>query len=277
MGLKVCYNQHMRKPRLPRTCETCGTDFEIEQWRLRDGPNAGRFCSRACKKTSVKRICEVCTKEFEVQPWRLKRNPNEGRHCSLDCFGFTCRGKPAWNKGVPWPDEMRAKLSLAHVADAERRRGIPLSPETRAKMSAFWSGRKRNDAFRLGAQRGAVKRHEAGVYPNRIGRMEHVMRDILDNLGVEYIHQKGIDGRFVVDFMLPPHNLIIEVDGDYWHANPAFYPPETLSTTQQNKVARDRTMEAVAAGMELRVLRFWDSDLKADPEGCAERVRQALH
>jgi len=38
----------MRKTAVERTCERCGVTFEIQQWRVRQGPRFGRFCSITC-------------------------------------------------------------------------------------------------------------------------------------------------------------------------------------------------------------------------------------
>ena len=46
---------------------------------------------------------------------------------------------------------------------------------------------------------------------------EYFAKEFLDKLGVEYVYQfeaKDI-GRYY-DFFLKNHNLLIEVDGDYW-------------------------------------------------------------
>jgi len=43
-------------------------------------------------------------------------------------------GKTAWNKGIPHPPEVRAKMGA--------NKGKILSPETRAKMSASHKGKK---------------------------------------------------------------------------------------------------------------------------------------
>ena len=56
---------------------------------------------------------------------------------------------------------------------------------------------------------------------------EDFASQFLKKLGVEYQYQfeaKDI-GRFY-DFYLPKHNLIIEINGDFWHGNPELYKEE---------------------------------------------------
>ena len=59
----------------------------------------------------------------------------------------------------------------------------------------------------------------------------------LDKLKVKYVRQfeaKDI-GRFY-DFYLPDSNLIIEVDGDYFHSNPLIYEGKELTPTQKRNI-----------------------------------------
>jgi len=43
-------------------------------------------------------------------------------------------------------------------------------------------------------------------------------KQLLDFLKVKYEQQKRI-GKYFADFYLPDENLVIEIDGSYWHQN----------------------------------------------------------
>ena len=45
------------------------------------------------------------------------------------------------------------------------------------------------------------------------------MRELLDKVGAEYEQEYKI-GKYWADFYLPKYNVVIEVDGDYWHSLP---------------------------------------------------------
>src|SRR5690625_5460479 len=45
--------------------------------------------------------------------------------------------------------------------------------------------------------------------------IEIKMADELSKRHVEFIEQYNIDNKYVADFLLPNHNIIIECDGDY--------------------------------------------------------------
>lgn len=53
----------------------------------------------------------------------------------------------------------------------------------------------------------------------RISKKSKIVKNILDNLKINYESEKGILNKFV-DFYLPEYNIAIEYFGDYWHGNP---------------------------------------------------------
>lgn len=220
------------------------------------------------KKTRITKTCEICGKQFDVQLWRFRRNPNEGRFCSLDCFGISCRGKPTWNKGQKMSEEISIKLSKAHQRQGDMMRGIPKSIETKKKMSNAWMGRKRDRAFCIAAQNSAIKRHENGVYKAQNTAIEKIVEMFLNDLGIPYKSQKNIGGPYVVDFFIEKYNLVIEADGDYWHANPIKYSVNNIDAYQSKKIKRDNSLDALIKKRGWTIIHFWEFDLWSDPERC---------
>ena len=45
------------------------------------------------------------------------------------------------------------------------------------------------------------------------------------------------------DILIVEYNLIVEIDGDYWHANPKIYGNKVLTKTQKMSVIKDRKQE----------------------------------
>ena len=81
-------------------------------------------------------------------------------------------------------------------------------------------------------------------------KIEMMVKKILENNNISYIHQyKGICGIYV-DFYLPEYNLVIEVDGDYWHANPNKYSSEQVIKYPGNR--------------EIKAMDIWQRDKDRD-------------
>ena len=92
-------------------------------------------------------------------------------------------------------------------------------------------------------------------------------REFLDKVGVEYVYQfeaKDI-GRFF-DFYLPKLNLIIEIDGDFWHGNPDKYEKDELRGHQKRAQRVDEYKTKWALMHSIPILRFWESDIRKNPK-----------
>jgi very-short-patch-repair endonuclease len=97
---------------------------------------------------------------------------------------------------------------------------------------------------------------------NHTSKLEKTFANILDLLDIKYqqfFYAKEIKAFY--DFYIPEHNLIIEVDGDFWHCNPSKFPnPEY--TTQKRNLQRDKIKTQWALDNDYKLLRFWEDDIK---------------
>jgi len=88
---------------------------------------------------------------------------------------------------------------------------------------------------------------------------------ILDMHNIKYEKQKPVK-KYRCDFYIPEYNLIVEIDGDYWHANPEKYSAndiigpskKTAKTIWEND--RLKTQNIINEGY--CILRYWASELK---------------
>ena len=107
---------------------------------------------------------------------------------------------------------------------------------------------------------------------------EDFARDFLDKLGVEYVYQfeaKDI-GRFF-DFYIPSINLIIEIDGDYWHGNPDKYKEEELKGHQKRAQRVDEHKTKWALMHCIPILRIWESDIRKNPKIVMNILKEELN
>lgn len=106
---------------------------------------------------------------------------------------------------------------------------------------------------------------------------EDFAKQFLDKLGVEYIYQfeaKDI-GRFY-DFYLPNSNLIIEIDGDYWHGNPNKYDQENLRGHQKRaqRIDEHKTKWALLHGHP--IIHIWEEDIRKNPKKVLQELQEKL-
>jgi very-short-patch-repair endonuclease len=81
----------------------------------------------------------------------------------------------------------------------------------------------------------------------------------LERRRIPYMKQQPIDGLYVVDALIPGAKIVIECDGDYWHALP-------------DVQKRDKRKHAYLKSKGYHVLRFRESELEADVQACIDAV-----
>ena len=77
---------------------------------------------------------------------------------------------------------------------------------------------------------------------------EKAMKSFLDMLEVTYVEQHPVPRAGVADFYVPSENLVIEVDGEWWHSLPA-------------NVRNDARKNREYAKQGIRVVRISERDL----------------
>lgn len=87
---------------------------------------------------------------------------------------------------------------------------------------------------------------------------------LLDEIGVKYTKEYSL-GNFYYDIHITGTSLLIEVQGDYWHANPEIYLDKNkINQTQQANVRRDHYKRRFAKENGFYTLYIWEKDLKND-------------
>lgn len=91
--------------------------------------------------------------------------------------------------------------------------------------------------------------------------IERVVRKCLEDNNVDFIDQYSI-GRMTADFLLPKYNVIIETNGDFWHANPVVYTDESkLHPIQKRAIEKDvrKLRQLYEKGYDVIIV--WENDL----------------
>jgi very-short-patch-repair endonuclease len=89
--------------------------------------------------------------------------------------------------------------------------------------------------------------------------IEIKMADELSARGIEYIEQRNLGDKFLLDFFLPKYGIVIECDGDYWHRLPS-------------SIRRDKAKNAYIKSCGLSLYRFWESEINTDVGACVDIV-----
>jgi len=103
------------------------------------------------------------------------------------------------------------------------------------------------------------------VTPKYDTKIEVKIQNYLKAIGFDFFthhYIKDIKHHYRCDIWIPNINLIIECDGDYFHAHPDKYKDEELNERQKEQKERDtiRTKELIEKGF--KVLRLWEKEIK---------------
>lgn len=99
---------------------------------------------------------------------------------------------------------------------------------------------------------GAKQRSMAVVLPTKPERAIH---DELSKLGIAFRSEHLINGKFCVDVFVPDYNLIIYIDGCYWHACPMHFP-----NARKPSYDNARVPYLTKCGYSVEII--WEHDIK---------------
>lgn len=172
-----------------------------------------------------------------------------------------------WNKGLTKEDDERLDYGDKISSNLERNKKISQSLKGRKRpqyvldkfdqgMREYW-GKEENREKQRKKRAKYLKDYQ---YNNKT-ILESRFGDLLESIGVDFIFQYTICG-FNFDYYLPKYDLVIEVDGDFYHCNPIKYPNGPIYETQKTTIKNDDKKNKICEGSNgLTLLRFWESDI----------------
>lgn len=115
--------------------------------------------------------------------------------------------------------------------------------------------------------------NQAESLTEKMTEPELKVEKIMKGLGIQYECQKILDD-VIYDFFIPEHKLMIEVDGDYYHGNPAVYQESQLNGMQLKNKKKDIYKDHLAKGLGYDVIRFWEKDINEKPKWIQNQLKK---
>jgi DNA mismatch endonuclease (patch repair protein) len=151
---------------------------------------------------------------------------------------------PVTTAGWKHTEANRQKMIAAHA----------LAPRTGPKNSFF--GKKHTEETKA---KMAQSKASAPVLPTTPERIVH---GELKRVGVDFLTEHPL-GPFLVDAFVPTLNLVVFVDGCYWHACPAHHP-----TAKKPRSDNSRIPYLTKCGYKVAVL--WEHEIESDVTKCLQ-------
>ncbi|RKD25539.1 hypothetical protein BEP19_00925 [Ammoniphilus oxalaticus] len=221
----------------------CASDFCLNTVKLRRGvPNT--YCSKSCGNTKTKfRKCVVCGTLFENQDLRI-------RGCSEVC------GNKLRSIGVAkWHKLMSEEYKKAHFAVIGKKTAMTRKKNYRPAWNKGKTGIYSAETIEK-IRNATIRQFQTQSF--RKTKIERIMENMLNKMGITNRYSFCIEKR-QFDFVLPKHQIVIECDGDYWHANPKFYP--NPKDWQLERIQIDQEKNVIARRNGYQILRFWEDDI----------------
>lgn len=172
-------------------------------------------------------------------------------------------GKPAWNKGLDrtdervrlmsdkrrgqqWNEESKAKQRQNRKEHPlKARHTTPHSPETVEKMRIITAKRYLDGSFK----------RESSIHIK--------MREFLRSLNLTFTEEYQVK-YFSIDFAFVEQKIALEVDGDFFHSNPLFYPNGPETKIQERNFGRDKVKDEFLNQNGWTVIRIWECEINSE-------------
>jgi hypothetical protein len=203
---------------------------------IKKSNKTGKFIKHV---TYVKKICENCNIEFEIKASSLKYG--RGKCCSRKCVDEnkkrTYSGKNNPSYGRIQSESERKKRHQSVQSAILKKYG-----KTSVELMQIALGSKSETSI------------ERKLY--ECLEILAILYEKKYKIWITNIHYKEYDAY------VPSKNLLIEVDGDYWHGNPTLYT--TLNEQQIKMVQTDIFKEELAKQNNMKLVRFWQSEVETE-------------
>lgn len=263
--------------RIKRVCLKCGKEFFKIPSKAND--KYGKYCSRECKDSHQKEI-------------------------------YLKDKNPSWNRIVTDEEkELKRKMMKERWRNSEIGEIIKRSQIEYLKKNGFWPGTSDNDkkkrketminrygiSHNWNGKYGERKCDKTTLeiygksssdmlceythYYNKKTDIEIIFENLLDEMGIKnqpkfriYNKNKAEFCFREYDFLIINMNILIEVDGDYWHGNNEKFHP--LSKFQEETRRKDKIKEDFAKSNGYNIIRFWGSDIKKNINLVKDKINE---
>jgi very-short-patch-repair endonuclease len=109
-----------------------------------------------------------------------------------------------------------------------------------------------------------------------LNKLEIKGSEILKDLNINFVEQKLINEKYVVDVFIPGSNIIIQWDGDYWHGHPKNLKNGIANKLQHTNMKKDIRINEELENLGYNVLRFWQDDVDNNTDWVKMTIKENM-
>lgn len=250
---------------LKRTCPKCGYEiFYSNRSNWNRGNRTNALCFGCSNKTRIGqkrteeqriRISEATQKAMSIPTVRknflstftderrkLKSNSTKKQ---MDNILKTEKGRMEWSKKL----SVGTKEKWLSRTYEEKQQILSLTLKARESFL----NKLKDKNYKINHVR---KIHGTGKTKDTKPELE--VKTILESNGIEFKHPYQLDTK-VFDFFIPEKNLLIEVDGIYWHGKNLTF--DKMDSIQKKHKLNDEIKNKLAESLGFKLLRIWEDDI----------------
>jgi very-short-patch-repair endonuclease len=154
-------------------------------------------------------------------------------------------------------------------------KGVPKTEESKRKLSI--SQKKRYEDNPKLKEDSSIRRINwlKTNLSSKKSKLELRFESMLKLINLKFINQYEFKKR-LFDFYLEDFNILIEVDGDFYHCNPDSKHNEIVYDTQKITKQNDVYKDTLCLEHNILLLRFWEKDINERPEWVISELKKKL-
>ena len=250
-------------------CENCGKEFTTHECRKQ------KFCCSDCwyeynrkrhEKDNIK-ICKMCGKEFKAK--------NKGqKFCSRKCADK----HQTTLVGEENPHFKRVKMCCEYCGNTYF--DVLSRTKTRrfCSYACFNKYQQSDEHYKECMANVLVKNKNDGKMGAKytMTKPHKMVLNELDKLGIKYVCEYPVK-HYLVDIYLNEYDLMIEVNGDYWHSNPVL-GYDTKEEVQKKRIRIDKSKRSyIRNHHNIEILYLWETDILHNICMCAELIKKYIN
>lgn len=236
-------------------CIVCEKWFET-RYNNNDNSKIKNTCSRDCRDMKRRKRFECYTKCYNCEKWF--HNSYDTTEQKL--FHIFCSAECSLIKNLNYDPDKKEKLTIFNCFLCNKEIIVKNNPRPRKFCNKSCS-MKYNNKVKNSASLGVQSR----CYKNP-SSIEKIFEEILKKNNINYVRQKRLSViNHPYDYLIFP-NILIELDGDYYH-NPKFFPKTHH---------RDRECEKFAEEHRYILYRFSENNINKDIKLVEKQILEIL-
>lgn len=240
------------------------------------------------QKIKIKVYCKNCGKELIVKPSQYKKQKQflcdeHIKHRSsgkdspfynrIDVNCTNC-GKPY--SVIPYDYNKKNKFGDNHNFCCQQCYWEYRSKYyVKEKSNMF--GTQQSEKNKENQRQVAIRMITNGELPQTMTKPHKKISDLLQSHNIE-VENEYPEKYHSIDIYLPRYNLMIEIMGDYWHANPLKYNIDNLTKQQKKSIKQDKSKHSYVKKYEdIEILYLWEKDIKTNINLCWLLIQEYIN